>query len=203
MAAKTVLAYDGDSPATLAKRLGVSVKKLLKYNRRVSSPLDTFSEGDRIYLQAKKGKFKGGQEYHIVKPGEQLIDISDQYGVKMDKLYKRNGMDPGAQPASGQRIALRGKNKYKVRIAKPEPETPEQEVIEPPSESIIDEPNRSVDDAVSDTNDKAPEVTYTVQSRDTLYGIARMHGLDVPTLKKINNLAGDVIHPGQVLKLEE
>ena len=45
--------------------------------------------------------------------------------------------------------------------------------------------------------------TYVVQRSDTLYGIARSHGLTVEALKKMNNLRGDTIHPGQVLKLEE
>lgn len=45
------------------------------------------------------------------------------------------------------------------------------------------------------------EITVTVKSGDTLYGLARDHGVDMAALKKKNQLKEDVIYPGQVLIL--
>jgi LysM repeat protein len=42
-------------------------------------------------------------------------------------------------------------------------------------------------------------ITYTVQSGDTLFGIASAHDLSVETLQIANELAGEIIVPGQVL----
>ncbi|NGX61046.1 MAG: D-gamma-glutamyl-meso-diaminopimelic acid endopeptidase CwlS [Chlamydiae bacterium] len=43
--------------------------------------------------------------------------------------------------------------------------------------------------------------TYTVQSGDSLGLIAQKHKTDSRTLKKLNNLTSDTIHPGQTLHL--
>ena len=39
-----------------------------------------------------------------------MRDISQKYGVKLSRLYKRNHLDEGSQPKAGQKIYLR-KNK--------------------------------------------------------------------------------------------
>ncbi len=43
--------------------------------------------------------------------------------------------------------------------------------------------------------------TYTVQDGDTLYSIARAHGLSVEALRALNGLEGNLIQPGQVLRV--
>ncbi|AGY47219.1 endolysin [Bacillus phage Glittering] len=45
--------------------------------------------------------------------------------------------------------------------------------------------------------------TYKVQKGDTLYGIARQHGMNVDDLKKLNGLKSDTIRVGQTLKVKQ
>lgn len=46
-----------------------------------------------------------------------------------------------------------------------------------------------------------PETVVTVKTRDTLWDLARMHGVTIEQLKAANRLAGDTIHIGQTLRI--
>ena len=48
---------------------------------------------------------------------------------------------------------------------------------------------------------KAPPLTYTVKSGDTLYDIARAHQIPLQSLMNWSGVTGDLIHPGDVLNV--
>ncbi|WP_174728028.1 LysM peptidoglycan-binding domain-containing protein [Mesobacillus harenae] len=44
--------------------------------------------------------------------------------------------------------------------------------------------------------------TYTVKSGDTLWGISKSYGVTINTLKSLNGLKSDIIHPGKKLQVK-
>lgn len=108
---KMTLAKSGQTPDEIAKKYNVKTRCLLKYNEGLRGPNQPLDEGDYIYLQRKRWFYRGKQQYHYVKEGENMYRISQLYGLKMNRLYRKNRMDKGTEPAIGQKIRLRGKVK--------------------------------------------------------------------------------------------
>jgi LysM repeat protein len=83
-----VIARQGDSYLKLANEFELGLWQILKYNEIDRSlPL---IPGQRIYLEPKKRKAEAGQ--HVVKAGETLHSISQQYAIKTKHLRRLNSL---------------------------------------------------------------------------------------------------------------
>lgn len=83
-----VIARDGDTFKSLSKELGVSKRKIRKYNDLYKGY--SFREGDIVYLNNKNNKAIKGYSFHTTKKGESLYTISQMYGIKLKSLYRMN-----------------------------------------------------------------------------------------------------------------
>lgn len=83
-----VIARDGDTFKSLSKELGVSKRKIRKYNDLYKGY--SFREGDIVYLNNKNNKAVKGYNFHTTKKGESLYTISQVYGIKLKSLYRMN-----------------------------------------------------------------------------------------------------------------
>lgn len=101
-----IIIKEGDTYEKLEKEFGIRKRQIVKYNDLPST--HELVKGERIFLKPKRCKSK--EEIHYVKQGETMRDISQKYGVKLSRIYKRNHLDQGSQPKAGQKIYLR-KNK--------------------------------------------------------------------------------------------
>jgi len=102
-----VVTRKGDSYAKLAKDLQIREWQIRKYNDLMEK--HTFSEGERVFTKPKRCRAK--EKYHYAKKGETFRDISQLYGVKLKKLYRKNRMEKGTNPKTGQKIYLRKRKK--------------------------------------------------------------------------------------------
>lgn len=100
-----VVARRGDTPESLAKELGVRPWQIRRYNELEEG--QRILAGQFVYLQPKRRQ--GNVGYHIVRERETMYIISQQYGIKLNHLYRRNAMEPGEEPVPGQRLLLRGR----------------------------------------------------------------------------------------------
>lgn len=83
---KYVWSEKDESFLDISKELGLGLWELYKYNDIAKNY--ELIEGERIFIQPKRNKAK--TESHIIQEGETLWSISQQYGIKLRKLKKKN-----------------------------------------------------------------------------------------------------------------
>ncbi len=105
--ARYVKVYGGLSLEQVAARYEVSMRRLQEYNEEIGDPVAPLADGTNIFLQQKRSTFRGSEDFHRVAECETMFDISQKFGIKLSKLYAKNEMREGDQPAVGQKIALR------------------------------------------------------------------------------------------------
>ena len=89
-----LLARKGDTFRSIADEVGISARKLAKYNERHKK--DTLKEGDIIFLKKKRTKADKAFKHkpHVVQRGESMYDIAQHYAIRLKSLYKKNGLAP-------------------------------------------------------------------------------------------------------------
>lgn len=100
---KYILGVKGYTPQKVAKMMNMAPWQIIKYNDINKN--HQFSDNEVIYLQPKRSKNKKVDE-HVVKTGETMWSISQQYGIKLKKLYRLNNMLPGTDVKVGQVLRL-------------------------------------------------------------------------------------------------
>jgi LysM repeat protein len=100
---KFIIAKAGDTPEKIAEDLDIAAWQIKLYNDLQNN--DTIKEGQKIYIQPKRARALDAT--HTVSKGETMWSISQQHGIKLKKLYKRNMMAPGSEPSPGQKLKLR------------------------------------------------------------------------------------------------
>lgn len=101
---KFVHAKAGDNFRKLATDLEMTHGMLARWNDMDKEA--ALTEGQIIYIQPKRNASKSA-EAHTAHAGETLWGVSQQFGVKLEKLARYNGLATDATLADGQRILLR------------------------------------------------------------------------------------------------
>jgi LysM repeat protein len=100
---KYVVGKEGDTFESLAEELEMMPWQIRKYNdyKRGDKPVP----GEIVYLQPKRARAKA--DWHIVKEGETMWQISQHFGIKLKHLYRKNNLEPGTEPPAGTKLSLR------------------------------------------------------------------------------------------------
>jgi LysM repeat protein len=97
-----IIAGKGDTWYSLSADNGMRMWQILKYNDAGKS--DPLKEGDIVYLKPKRGRPES--RFHIVAEGENLRQIAQKYGIRLNRLYDKNKLDPETEITVGQKLAL-------------------------------------------------------------------------------------------------
>ena len=97
----------GDTFKSIGEEIGISYRKIAKYNERDKK--DALQEGEIIWL--KKKQTKAPKEYkgrlHYVRQGESMYSIAQTYGIRLKSLYKLNRLSPDYDLRVGDALRLR------------------------------------------------------------------------------------------------
>jgi len=99
-----IKARQGDTFASLAKEYNLFTGELLRFNDLTRKT--ALTEGEVVYLEAKKRESDRNLEKHVVEEGETMRSLAQRYAVKMKMLYKYNNLRPGAEPEPGTILLL-------------------------------------------------------------------------------------------------
>ena len=180
----------------LAERAGLPAERLAEMNPALVyrlTPVDGRYQlavpcGQEEAMAATVASIPPGERIrhylHVVKKGDTPSAIARRYGSTTDAILAANHLRSARSLRIGQTLVV--------------PRTPG---------ALLAASRRSTPREPSEPRRKAsaPSVNtagrYVVRSGDTLYDIARRNGTTVAELKKLNNLVGSRITPGDVLLL--
>ena len=100
---KYVEAKEGETPGDIANEFDMASWQILRYNDLDKSAV--LGESQVIFLQPKRSK--GTQESYVVREGDNAWSISQEFGIKLNKLRKLNSLPAGQEPAVGRVLKLK------------------------------------------------------------------------------------------------
>lgn len=129
---------------------------------------------------------------YTIASGDSLTSVAAKYNVSIEALAAANNMSTDAGLIRGKTLVIPSSDKV---VNKSEPKKTDNQ---PAQNTKKDEPKTNV---AKGKVFKSTE-NYTVQSGDTLIGLAKKHGVAVNDLAATNNLATNAqLRRGQVIKL--
>ena len=102
---RCTILYPGETLSMIAMKYDIPKYKILEYNETTNEK--DIKEGDVVYLAKKKNKYEKSLDFHRVKKGETLYQISQQYGIKQASLMKINKKSLFSSLSEGEKIWLK------------------------------------------------------------------------------------------------
>lgn len=97
--------YPGETLSSVAMKYDIPKDKILAYNETTSEA--DINEGDIVYLEKKKRKYKGSQDFYRVKAGDSLYAIAQRFGIQTASLAKMNDKNLFSPLTEGEKLILK------------------------------------------------------------------------------------------------
>ena len=212
----TYVVKSGDTLWGIAKKLGVTVDKLKRYNNLISNSL---SIGQILLIpEEEKEEPSGEYKLYTVKSGDNLYKIANANNITVKELMDYNNLSTNnlqvgqtllipiiEQENLDEYITYTVKSgdslysiarKYNITVA----ELRNFNNLKTDLLSIGQVLKIPVKDVESDV-ETSSYIEYVVKSGDNLYSIGNKYNLSVSDLKNYNNLNSNLLSIGQVLKI--
>jgi LysM repeat protein len=189
---QAIIAKPGETPEALAARYNMGVWQIYKYNDIEKGQM--LNPGEIIYLKPKRRR--STETNHLVKPGESMREISQQYGVKVKHLYKLNRLELGEEVQPGEVLNLRSKRSNPPTTLIPGSDTASKMQTAKPIDY-----RKFMSNDVSPVTGQMQDTYHFVKSGETLYSISKSYGVTVEQIRFWNSLSTNQINVGQRLKV--
>ena len=175
---RVVFVKAGTAILTVAQLYNIPFARLLDFNDIMSG--DVLQDDQLIFLQRKRKV--GDKDFHVVQTGENLYDICQLEGIRLENLLANNFLTDKMQPAAGEKLYLREKAPAGPLLAE------EKKIIL--KETMVSAVVRATDTTV-----------HVVQTNETLYSISRKYGVSLDQLRQWNKLDTADVKIGQQLRI--
>ncbi len=183
---RVVVVSAGTPLLAVAEQYNVKYSHLLDFNELAEGD-DIIRKDQLIFLQRKRRQ--GANAFHIARQGETWHDIAREEAVRLDYLLVYNQFRGNEMPVAGQKIFLQ-KDAAVHMPARTEGDISKQETAKlertPPSPSV-------------NVAEEPQYLRHIVQTKETLFSIARKYEVEITQIRAWNRLRNDTIHSGQEL----
>ncbi|GAA4821315.1 LysM peptidoglycan-binding domain-containing protein [Algivirga pacifica] len=194
---------------SISQALDISIKKVIKYN-----DMDIYDELQPLQVYYLKSKEKKAPtEFHISKGGETLWEISQRYGVRLDRIAKYNRIeDKDVTIQAGRKLWLQEKMPKNQPIVIIE-EIRDAEQNKMPEIAIVENTRGASDNREPESlelqnnlGNPHPHLIpgtnkHKVQKGEDIYDIAREYNVQVADLVSWNNLSASKVEEGQEISI--
>ena len=102
---RCTILYPGETLSQVSMKYDIPKDKLLEYNETTNE--DDINEGDIVFLEKKRKKYTGSRDYYLVREGESLYQVSQQFGIRLSSLIKINDLTLFDSLRKGQKLLLK------------------------------------------------------------------------------------------------
>lgn len=102
---RCTILYPGETLSSIAMKYDISKRELLSFNETTSE--NDFQEGDIVFLEKKKKKYEGAQDFYRAKDGESMYFISQRFGIKLSSLSRMNDRNSFSILREGEKLRLK------------------------------------------------------------------------------------------------
>ena len=99
---RALIALPGETTADLARRGGQKLRDFLHHNEMTG--FDVAVAGLPYYLESKRDA--GAVEYHVLEPGESIVEVAQKYGMRRKALLAKNRLAANEEVRAGRVLWL-------------------------------------------------------------------------------------------------
>jgi LysM repeat protein len=182
---RVIFATSGTSLLAIAEKYNVKLGWLYDFNELEKST-EILEKDQLVYLQRKRKQ--SHNEFHITRDNETLEEISQEEGIRLESLLAYNHLSKGMYPAPGEKLFLRNEAPAMPKLISFNEQSPESE-------------EEAIESADEKSMAASPDLLqrHTVQSKETLFSLAKKYQVSQDQIKEWNKLSSGELKVGQEL----